>query len=283
MRRVAAGGKIITLVAILFSAGCTNLAVYKSERFEDRQNQLHKIAVLEPAAKVYRVTFSEGIGEDYEILPDVQKNIADEIMQQLMDRGYEVSLLDSVPADPDGVVSEALYNVNRIFDQQVGEFKDKFAPRFREFDYSIGPDVNILADYAGADALVIARSFSFYKTKGEIMKDLAQTVLIAAATFGSVVYYQTPYGAFLQVAVVDADSGEILWYFHEIQPQSIKVENEKKLRKYVRRIIKAFPKAAAGEAVDPVVHQKSGAVDPSTMPIPEPPITQTLQSPPISN
>ena len=80
-----------------------------------------------------------------------------------------------------------------------------------KYERSLGADVNLFADHAEVDALVFAKMWGFKKSSGEIARDAAMTVLIAAATLGSVIPAQPTSGATIRIALVDGTTGDVLW------------------------------------------------------------------------
>jgi len=76
---------------------------------------------------------------------------------------------------------------------------------------SLGPDMNRFAEMVDAEALLFVRYQYVTKSGGEIAKDVAFTVLLAAATLGNVIVIQPTTAARLDVCLVDGATGDVLF------------------------------------------------------------------------
>jgi hypothetical protein len=76
---------------------------------------------------------------------------------------------------------------------------------------SLGPEINQFADMVDAEALFFVRYKYFTKSGGEIAKDIAVTVLLAAATLGNATIVQPVTVASIEVCLVDGATGDVLF------------------------------------------------------------------------
>ncbi len=201
--------------AALAISGCTT-TTRKHPEFTARRAQMASVAVVPPQVEMTLVVFKG----DNQPLPEetakIQRRLPDLIAAQLRQHGFTVkdAGLDEehFAAQPD--LRFQTTQVQSAFARANEEMFKVAAMQKSEAEackLSLGPDVNQLSEHADADGLVFAKMSGFKKTGGEITKDVAMTVLIAAATLGSVIPVQPTKGASLQIALVDGTTGDILW------------------------------------------------------------------------
>jgi len=212
-----------------------------------RHPKITRLATLPPKVEMYKITFRGDQELMHDLLPATEQQVADEVQATLAKRGYAVRPLDqqTLAGNPD--LKKNFYTVQELFEKEIARYNKRMFRTFRKFEYSIGAEVNPLADATESNALTIVRCQAFKKTGGEIAKDLAKSALIFAATLGGAVVYSYPSVTYIQVAVLDGDTGDLLWYVDnagEIQGEPFDIAQEKRLRKSIRALISKFPKAA---------------------------------------
>jgi hypothetical protein len=80
-----------------------------------------------------------------------------------------------------------------------------------KYKRSLGPQVNQFADMVDAEAVLFLRYSYMTKSGGEVAKDVAFSVLLAAATLGNVVVVNDVTAARLDVCLVDGATGDVLF------------------------------------------------------------------------
>lgn len=248
MRRHRYPTLLACLVAATFVSGCAIIPIVRHPDFKARQRNLQTVAILPPRVEVYKVTFKGDQKIMYDLIPTISQSIADEMETTLKKRGYSTRVVssedESLAQDPS--LKQTLYTVQELFDKRVEEFRKRMFGLFRKFEYSVGADVNVLADFSDSDALMFVRCTGLKKTGGEIAKDWAQSILISAASLGNVLIIPYASATMVQMGVVDGNTGDILWYADNSNTDQVAfdIAKEKKLRKVIRQFVSAFPKAA---------------------------------------
>ena len=105
--------------------------------------------------------------------------------------------------------------VSHTYKHREGALSDwRFVEKLKNFDYSLGPDVQQFAKLANADALLFASAYDGRYSAGT--KALAGVVVLALflPTFGRSTELLTGLGGstMLSAALVDATTGELLWF-----------------------------------------------------------------------
>lgn len=232
-----------TIAALLSSTtGCATVRLHPA--FQERQTAIRTIAALPPEVAIYRLTFKG----DQELMPELIPVASDTIIHAaettLRRKGYTVPHLN--PNDPEltADVRAAMFDVQQIFTKRVEEMAKRGFPK--RGAYSVGPEVNRFADMSRSDALLFAQCEGIKKSGGEITKDIAKTLLIGIATLGSLVMVYPTSATVLQLAVVDGNTGDILWYHSTLLSGKAEfdVANQRELAAKVQGLLKPFPRAA---------------------------------------
>jgi len=246
---------------------------WKHPNFEARQSEIRRIAVLPIDIEVYRLTFT---GEHEELVSEekmVRLNTIEAFDRALRDKGYTVTQLDTSPEtlDTNPMLRDAYHKVKGELEaamRQIAKGHNK------DFKYNVGPEINILADAAETDALLMVTVDAFKKSGGQISKDVAKTVLIAVATLGNAIIIYSPSGALIQIAVIDGDNGDILWFNRNVNNQSINVTNKGEVDAALRGLIKDYPPCSAPKQIDDVSEDSTepasstGDTDENMAPVP---------------
>jgi hypothetical protein len=130
---------------------------------------------------------------------------------------------DDPPPQPEAPTAEnadspelrfAATQAQKAADQAMNEMFHPVQMRKAEalaYKRSLGPQVNQFADMVDAEVVLFLRYTYVTKSGGEIAKDTAFTVLVAAATLGSVVVVNDVTAARLDVCLVDGATGDVLY------------------------------------------------------------------------
>ena len=258
------GARVSLVAACLVAAsGCATLGAPRHPEFKALHAQIRSVAVLPPSVEVYKFTFKGEREMLYDLLPGLRQQAIAELEQVLAKRGYQVQPLDlseqALNDNPE--LKRSLHTIQELFDKRIEEYSKKWFPRVHEFRYSVGSDINLFADRAQSDALVFVRCQGIKKSGGEIAKDFAKTLLVAVATLGNAVVYHYPSVTVVQMGVIDGDTGELLWYYHNFGQGNFDIARETRFRKELRSMISKFPKAASTKA-----SSKRAEAPPSALP-----------------
>ena len=243
--------RCLAAICLLAASGCATLGPPRHPEFKARHAHIRSMAILPPSVEVYKFTFKGEREMMYDSLPGLRQQATAELEQVLAKRGYHVQPLDlseqALREDPE--LKRGLHTIQELFDKRIEEYSKKWFPRAHEFRYSVGSDINMFADRANSDALVFVRCQGIKKSGGEIAKDFAKTLLVAVATLGNAVVYYYPSVTVVQMGVIDGNTGDVLWYYHNLGQGNFDIAREQRFRKELRSMISKFPKAASTKAL----------------------------------
>ncbi len=270
MRR-SVGVQMIVVMGLgcVVISGCATGVIAKHPDFKSRQARIHAMTILPPKIDVYKLAFNGDRQEMYDLLAPITSEATEELQTTLTNRGYNIRVLnlndDALRESPE--LKRSLQTIRDVFNTRISEYQKRWFPAFRQFTYSLGSEVNIVADHTKSDALVIVQCTGLKKTGGEITKDITQSALIFAATLGSVLVINHASATVIQLAVVDGDTGDILWYADNSEDATFDIADEPRFRGVLRNMMSQFPNAIAQRA--------------ATTPLPSRPISRhpTVPSP----
>jgi hypothetical protein len=216
MTKVAQRALLAAAVGLLVctGVGCTpTTSIRKHPQFADRRAKISSVAVVPPEVEVVRVVFKG----DNEPLPEeaarISARLPDLIAAELRRRGFTVT---------DACLDEQHFGTEPDLRFQTTQAQQAFAtagaqmyrtvlmkkPDAENYQSTLGPGVNPLADHANVDALIFVEVGGFKKSGGEVAKDVIMTILFLA--IGAYVTQPTQ-GAGMRIALVDGATGDVLW------------------------------------------------------------------------
>lgn len=226
---------------VIFLPGCATYRTHPT--FKERQREIQTVAVLPPEVEVVKITFKGDQELMYDLIGLVAKQSKEEIENVFREKGYDVHSLElseeELNSTPD--LKTDLFNLREIY---VKTLEDISKRRQKKFTYSVGSDVNRFADLSQSEVLVLTKVDAFKKTKGEIAKDLAKSILIAVVT--GIQVHSLHDAVSIRLAVVDGNTGDILW-LNAMPGGGVDAAKEKELRKAVRSLLQPFPKRKGEE------------------------------------
>ncbi|WP_394172180.1 hypothetical protein [Thalassotalea litorea] len=207
--------KIIIVAVALWVTGCAQTSVRHHQDFEEVAKTVSTVVVLPADVEVELLTF-DGENEMLEEKSTQIRNSIDAIAKaKLKEENLNVIEFDfatEIAANEDfayaittakeawGKAKEDMYQTGFVDEKKKAEFQTSF-----------GSVLNIIADKTNADAVLLMHYSGFEKSEGLIAKDLASSVLVGVLTMGAVVPVQATSGSFIDVALVDANSGKVIW------------------------------------------------------------------------
>lgn len=223
------------LLGILLLSGC---ATYQHPDFNARHAKIHSIAIIPSSVEVYRLSFKGDKDPMHDASAEANQVAGDEIASLMKQKGYAVRPMDlseeALTGKPE--LRTAWHTTNELFLKILGDIQKG---RKGKTPYTLGVDVNILADHAQADSLVFMTGEGIKKTGGEITQEV-----ILSALFGTPI---RPSETLAQLAVVDSNTGEILWV-NRNSNVAINPADPAQVRSMVRDILQIFPKSAAEQS-----------------------------------
>ncbi|SMF24583.1 hypothetical protein SAMN02745866_01605 [Alteromonadaceae bacterium Bs31] len=211
--------KTIKMISILFAiwltAACTNTTVRQHQDYEQIAQNISSVVIIPPEVSIELIKFD---GDNEELI-DEQKAIAAEITaiakQRFEEEGLSVIDFDIAAAaaeDEDfayavtqcseawGAAKSELYAQGMVSDSK----KSSFAT-------SLGPVANAIAEKSGAESIFLMHYQGSKKSSGVVAKDVGASILVGILTAGAVVPIQNTQQAFVDLALVESDSGKIVW------------------------------------------------------------------------
>jgi len=234
----------LAIVALAAAQGCASYQPRRHPDFTARHPLIKTVAILPPDILAQRLTFKGDREVLYELREPLQREVMEELAAVLPKRGFTVKALDvSEPVlQEQPALRQSLHIVGEVFNKRLSEYRKH---RLSPFAYSIGSEINVFADYAQSDVLIFVQAEGTRKTGGEVAKDWAKTVLLAAATLGSVVVVFSPSITVIQLAVLDGATGDLLWYTNNAGDIEFDISKPKAFRRRIRNMISRFPKAGS--------------------------------------
>ena len=121
------------------------------------------------------------------------------------------------------------YVVPDMVIHRSGVFPDKLT----NFDYTLGPQISPLSEYAKADLFLFLRGGDYLSSGGRV------ALMVWVALLGG-----TPMNAgppHLSASLVDAKTGEVLWYNFLCPPSGYNFRNRESVEKFMAILLKDFP------------------------------------------
>lgn len=207
-------GGAIVLLALLLLGGCAELTTVREHpEFASQTRKVARVAILPPEVEFTRLAFTGDNERDAKQEASIASTLAAVAAPGFRERGFTVSEADlgKAIADDQDLAYE-LEQLRNIYNKAADELYDGKAvsvEESRKFKVTLGPSVNVLADRAEADGLVLIRYSGFSKSDGLMTKERVGNVLLAALT--GVYYEPARSGGAVQVALIDGTTGEVLW------------------------------------------------------------------------
>lgn len=205
--------RVFVLILLGSTIACTPpTALRQHPDFDESRKMIERVVVLPPDVNVERIMFTgenETLDSEEGSYPITLASKAQEILHN---NGYatcKVDLLELSAGDPD-----LAFQVEQIKNAYEAASKELFEQTVAEDDYkrfrvTLGPIVNEVADLADADALLLISFEGVTKSDGQMNKEIAANVLLSALS--GVYYHPIRSASFVEVALIDAATGDVLW------------------------------------------------------------------------
>ncbi|MDP2653435.1 MAG: hypothetical protein Q8Q08_05320 [Candidatus Omnitrophota bacterium] len=204
---------ILFLLVVSWGAlsGCAS-TLRKSPQFDAAVAGVKTIAVMPADVKVYKLT-AGGVQEQMDEWSDKAKaDIQTNLKKHLGSRyGFEIKF---IPEDGLKKDHKSLWTENRALYEAVAQSAlmhafssdtnvNGFSHKAKNFDYTLGPEIQDLARVAGADAMVFIYGFDYESTAGRKVLAVWNVLLTGYMM-------QTP--SFMCLGLVDGKTGDVLWF-----------------------------------------------------------------------
>ena len=228
---------------LLFSCVGPPSVFLRSPQLNEKIQPVHKIVLLPPEVEVYQLSaggVSEKIGEwskqarqnlvqSLQDLFNGQKNIDFEVINEDSLNKEQKVLITALNALYDAINTSLLIHV-------YGRAEDRFSEKIKNFDYSFGPDVQQLD--RKADAYLFLSSIEYLPSAGR--QALQIGAVVVGALLGAIVVPTGDY-TLINVALVDAKTGDILWHNKLSSMGGFHLTSTKAAPKLVKSAFKHFP------------------------------------------
>jgi len=194
--------------------GCSYTSVRQHQDFHEYVKDVEYIVIAPPAVTVEEVTFTGENNKLHEKEELIRSGLMSLAKARLEERGFKVVEFDiDAEMEKDKDFAFEVNQVEEAFKQARQDLYDGNQVTEEEkskFNSSLGPVVNTIASRAGADAVLLLHYYGFEKSAGMIAKDIAASVLLALVTGGATAT-SSPEGSQVEVALIDGDTGAVLW------------------------------------------------------------------------
>lgn len=207
--------KIITLLSVLILTACSQTSVRHHQDFQEVAKNIESVVILPAQVEVQLINFDS----DNEILEErselIKKQIKEIATLKLKSENLEViefNFAEEIAKD-----AEFAYAVTQVKESWETAKQDMYETGLisesdkAKFQTDLGDVLNAIQEKTGADSALLLTYSAFEKSEGMIAKDVASSVLIGVLTMGAVVPIQATEGAFIDVALIDASSGKVIW------------------------------------------------------------------------
>jgi hypothetical protein len=210
---------------LLLTLGCASqraVNIREVPGFDARFEGLETVTLLPPRVAVYKRTAG---GVDEEVL-EWSAQARERLSAAVRERAERLGHLRFVPferpegplagASPDASEPSARDETWYLFEAVVRAIRlhtypgpQQFYQRLTGFDYTLGPEAGELVATSGADAVLLVVAFDHVETAGRGAVRVAGTLMAAILGVG---YVPPPSPAVVTIALVEAGSGDILWF-----------------------------------------------------------------------
>ena len=201
------------LPAIVLLHGCSVTGQRQHPDFDENRRLIEQVAVLPPKVEIKMITFTGENEELFEREADIAAKLDESARRILEDRGYAVcgTHFDKLAeTDPDlAFQTEQLRTAFTEASKDLYTGQMVSAEDYKRFDVTVGPIVNRFSEVANADALLLMTFSGIVKSEGEMRKEIAASILLAALT-GSYAHPASEAAA-VEVALLDGNTGDVLW------------------------------------------------------------------------
>jgi hypothetical protein len=214
--------RLLLLAAVILASSCATTETYRvNPRFYGQSERIGTVAILPPQVKVYQID-AGGVREEMTEWSTAARNhLVNAITNQLAGKMHaKVDLITGELLDenkPRWEDAQALHNAVSMMIllhtyQNPNLPNHYFEEKFKGFDYSLGSDVRPLA--RGASAMLLLDAEDHVWTGGRVALQTLGVILGVGAgvATGVMIVPHLSGGTFVKAALLDSDTGDILWF-----------------------------------------------------------------------
>jgi len=232
------------LLVISIFAGCATAPNYRSNpKFSEKMNSAKRIVLIPLRTDVYQLT-AGGVKEKMdEWTQQAKRNVMTAIQEELERKPllsikpFEEMLLSS-EKKANLIETSALYDAvsSSILIHTYGQPPNQFPEKIKNFDYSLGPEIKELV--GDVDAGLFVSCVDHIATAGR--KAVQAGSIILGALVGVSITPNTGITS-ISIALVDADSGFIMWYNAHTSGGDHDLRNPIDTNALVKELLKDLP------------------------------------------
>lgn len=216
------GLALVLLSSLLLSIGCATSTGHREvPNFDHRFTSLETVTLLPPRAAVYRRTVG-GVDEEVEAWSDEARRELTAAVRERAERLGHFRFIPFVeppapeePSDEPEVRStrdetwDLFQAVIRAIQVHTYSGPNQFPERRTQFDYTLGEEAGEIVAATGADAVLLVVAFDHVETSG---RQAARAAGMVVGAITGVVVTPPPSPAVVTIALIEAKTGDILWY-----------------------------------------------------------------------
>ena len=248
-------------IVLAIMAGCVPAHFRANPQLQEKVTSIKTVAIMPAGIKVYELS----VGGDTHLTDEATvaaKQIVAEAIEKELGRHtgvvfkpfFSPSTLPDTSSDL--TVKDELEDAQALFDAvsgsvilhtyRHGDADQRFPEKLKDFDYSLGPEVQRLAKLANADALLFISGVDHISTGGrKALMALGTLILLPLSAIGKTLIVVPPPGvAVLSVALVDGTTGALLWYNVVSRQEIISLTGPGSARWLAERVFENFPVGA---------------------------------------
>jgi hypothetical protein len=214
--KIANLAKLLVVSSVIVFTGCANYtSVREHANIHESARDIESVVIVPPSVNVELKVFT---GEN-ESMPEKEEQLRSALLSlaasRLAAEGLEVIEFNFQRAiEEDEEFAFAITQAKEALDtaeQDLYTGKAVTVETKAQFEVSLGPVVNAIAERTGAESVLLMDYYGFEKSAGLQTKDIAAGVLLAVLLGSSNASIAAPSGSFVDVALIDTSSGDVLW------------------------------------------------------------------------
>ncbi len=202
------------LIGIVFLSGCAGIPTRKHSQFTNYfQGEEKSIIVVPITIKFYKLT-AGGVPEEIDEWDMQSDALFKTAIMEKLDYSKKIKILEENSLSPE---------LKEFLNEQTGLYRavaesiithtymegSTFPLKLKNFDYTLGPELNRINDFIPSDTLLFISGTTTYWTGGRVFLGICGA-LLGAATGITVLPGDVP--DWISAALVDSKTGNVIWF-----------------------------------------------------------------------
>lgn len=214
---------VVLCIAILTSAGCASVPARINPQFTGYFKTPKNVYIMPSEIKQYKLT-AGGVIEEMDDWEDKTDAFFQNDIKGILGTSGRMKIDNLDISQADSNLKDFIREQNGLY-QAVAQSiimhtylpVSTFQHKINQFDYSLGPEVGGINKFMSVDTLLFVGGKRTYWTGGRILVN-ACAMLAGAAVGVAIIPAQVP--DWLAVSLVDAKTGNIIWFRYLGQPEA---------------------------------------------------------------